>query len=82
MKKLIEKLKSVSKVQWLALALIIIGVAIMIPKAKGMLEFYKEAQYATENHFHDGNVSPDLIRPWMSIRYVSVAYAVPQKIHF
>ena len=79
MKKLISKL---SPVQWLALALIIIGVAIMIPKAKGLLDFYKEAQYAIQNRFHEGNVSPDLMRPWMSIRYVSVAYGVPQKYLF
>lgn len=51
----------------------------MVPKAKGMLDFYKEVNYATENNFKDGNLSPDLLRPWMSIRYISVAYAVPQK---
>jgi hypothetical protein len=75
---MIEKLKSISKVQWLAVALIVIGVAIMIPKAMGMLDFYKEARYAEENHFSDGNLSPDLLRPWMSLRYIAVAYDVPQ----
>ena len=82
MKNLLEKLKSISWVQWLAVALILVGVAIMAPKARGMLEFYKEAQYATVNHFYEGNVSPNLLRPWMSIRYISVAYAVPQKYLF
>jgi len=47
-----------------------------------MLEFYKEARFARENNFQAGNVSPDLLRPWMSIRYISVAYAVPQKYIF
>jgi hypothetical protein len=47
-----------------------------------MFDFYKEARYATENNFSAGNVSPDLLRPWMSIRYISVAYAVPQKYLF
>ncbi len=75
---MIEKLKSISKVQWLAVALIIVGVAIMIPKAMGMVEFYKESRYAAEHDFSAGNLSPDLIRPWMSIRYIAVAYAVPQ----
>jgi hypothetical protein len=75
---MIEKIKSISKVQWLAVALIIVGVAIMIPKAMGMVEFYKEASYAAEHDFSAGNLSPDLIRPWMSIRYIAVAYAVPQ----
>jgi hypothetical protein len=75
MKKLISKL---SPVQWLAVALIVVGVAIMIPKVMGMLDFYKEARYAEEHHFADGNLSPDLLRPWMSLRYIAVAYAVPQ----
>jgi hypothetical protein len=82
MKNSIEKFKSVSRVQWLALALVIVGLAIMIPKARGMLEFYKEVQYATVNHFQDGNPAPELLRPWMSIRYISVAFAVPQKYLF
>jgi hypothetical protein len=82
MKTIIEKLKSISKVQILALILVVVGVAIMVPKAKGMFDFYKEVRYATDNNFAAGNLSPELIRPWMSIRYLSVAYAVPQKYLF
>jgi hypothetical protein len=79
MKKLFSKL---TPIQWLAIALIIIGIAIMIPKGRGMLDFSKEVRYAQENNFAAGNVSPDLIRPWMSIRYISAACAVPQKYLF
>ncbi len=79
MKKLFSKL---TPVQWLAIALIVIGLAIMIPKALGMMDFYREVNYAIEHNFAGGNVSPDLLRPWMSIRYISVAYAVPQKYLF
>ena len=79
MKKLISKL---TPIQWLAMALILVGVAIMIPKAKGMFDFYKEVRYASENNFAAGNLSPDLLRPWMSIRYIAVAYAVPQQYLF
>ncbi len=79
MKKLISKL---TPVQWLAVALILVGVAIMIPKGLGMLNFYKEVQYASEHDFASGNISPDLLRPWMSIRYIAVAYAVPQQYLF
>jgi hypothetical protein len=78
MKSLIEKFKSISKIQWLAVALIVIGLTIMIPKAMGMVDFYKEASYAAKHDFASGNLSPDLIRPWMSLRYIAVAYAVPQ----
>ena len=79
MKKLVSKF---TPIQWLAIALILVGVAIIIPKAKGMFDFYKEVRYATENNFAAGNLSPNLLRPWMSIRYISVAYAVPQKYLF
>ena len=82
MKSLIEKIKSISIIQVIALILIIGGIAIMIPKARGMFDFYKEAQYAAENNFQAGNLSPDLIRPWMSMRYVAAAYAIPQKYLF
>ena len=82
MKNLIEKIKSVSKIQVIALVLIILGIAIMVPKARGMFDFYTEAQYAAVNNFQAGNLSPDLIRPWMSLRYVAAAYAVPQKYLF
>jgi len=76
MKKILSIL---TPVQWLAVALIIIGIGIMIPKAMGMFEFYKEANYAAEHDFAAGNLSPDLIRPWMSLRYIAAAYAVPQQ---
>jgi len=79
MKKLISKL---SPIQWLALGLIIVGLAIMVPKARGMFDFYKEVKYAKEHNFAAGNLSPDLLRPWMSVRYISVAYAIPQKYLF
>lgn len=79
MKNLFSKL---TPVQWLAIVLIVIGIAIMIPKGRGMLNFSREVRYARDNNFAAGNVSPDLIRPWMSIRYISVACAVPQKYLF
>lgn len=79
MEKLFKKL---TWMQWLAIALIILGAAIMFPRARGMLDFYQEARYAAENDFASGDVSPDLLRPWMSIRYVAVAYAVPQQYLF
>jgi hypothetical protein len=78
MKKLLERLKAITWIQWLAVVLIVIGIAIMIPKGKGMGDFYKEVKYAQENNFAAGNLSPDLLRPWMSLRYVAAAYAVPQ----
>lgn len=82
MKALLERLRSLNRIQWLAIALIVIGVAIMIPKGRGMVNFSREAEYAAMNNFAAGNLSTELLRPWMTIRYISVAYAVPQEYLF
>ena len=76
MKKILNKF---TPVQWIAIALIVIGLAFMIPKGLGMFDTLKEVRYAQENDFAAGNLDPELIRPWMSIRYISAAYAVPQE---
>jgi len=76
---LLQKIKSISKIQILAIVLLVVGVAVMIPRGVGMYNNYRESEYARQNNFIDGNPSLDLIRPWMSIRYVAVAYGVPQK---
>ncbi len=79
MKTLVEKFKSISRIQLVAAILILIGLGLMISKGKGLMDFYREVNYASQHDFAAGNPSPDLLRPWMSIRYISVAYAVPQK---
>jgi len=66
----------------LAVLLIVLGLTIMIPKVNGMVDFYREMQYAREHGFEQGNPDPALIRPWMTIRYLAVSYAVPQKYLF
>jgi hypothetical protein len=77
-----DKFKSVSKIQILAVLLILIGLAVMIPRVMGMREFNKELEFARKNNFAEGNVSPELMRPWMSVRYIAVAAGVPQKYLF
>jgi hypothetical protein len=74
--------KSLSKIQILAGLLVMIGLTVMIVKGVGLFEFNKELQFARKNNFPQGNVSPDLLRPWMSVRYIAVAYGVPQKVIF
>ncbi len=82
MASLLSRIKSISKIQILAVLLIIFGLVFMVSKGLGMVNFYKEVQYAKVNNFKAGNISPDLLRPWMTIRYIAVAYAVPQKYLF
>lgn len=79
---MIEKMKSLNKIQIISLIIIALGVALIIPRITGMASIYKEAEFAFENNFAEGNVSPDLLRPWMTIRYISTSYAVPQAYIF
>jgi hypothetical protein len=76
---MVNRLKSLSKIQILAILLILVGLVIMAARVKGMKDFSREVQYARQNNFAAGNLSPDLLRPWMSLRYIAIAYAVPQK---
>lgn len=82
MQDLTKNLKSISKTQILAVVLIMLGLGVMVSRGLGMLNFYKEVRFAREHNFKAGNISPDLLRPWMTLRYISVAYAVPQKYLF
>ncbi len=82
MSSFFEKIRSVSRIKILAVVLIIAGVGIMVSKGLGMFSFYQEVRYAEINNFNAGNLSTDLLRPWMTVRYISVAYAVPQKYIF
>lgn len=79
---MLEKIKSLNRIQIISLIVIALGVALIIPRITGMASIYKEAEFAFENNFAEGNVSPDLLRPWMTIRYISTAYAVPQAYIF
>jgi hypothetical protein len=79
---MLNKLKSISKIQILALVLIIIGLGLVIRYGIGAYNAYRTMEYARVNNFEAGNPDPDLIRPWMSMRYVAVAYTVPQEYLF
>lgn len=78
MKRLLETFPRISWMQLFALGLVVVGIVIMIPRAWDMFDFYKKMRYAQQHNFQAGNPSPDLLQPWMSIRYIAVMYAVPQ----
>lgn len=82
MSSFFDKIRSISRIKILAVVLILAGAGIMVSKGLGMFSFYQEVRYAEINNFKAGNLSTDLLRPWMTVRYISVAYAVPQKYIF
>lgn len=79
---LTKKLKPIWIIRIAAILLIIVGVAAVIRYGIGTFYAFREMQYARQNNFNEGNLDPSLLRPWMNMQYVAVAYAVPQEYLF
>lgn len=79
---LLNKFKSISKIQIAAVILIIIGLFAVVRYGIGTFYAFREMQYARQNNFDEGNLDPSLLRPWMNMQYIAVAYAVPQEYLF
>lgn len=62
--------------------LIVAGAIYAFRYAKRSLAAYRALEFARQHDFAAGNLDVDLIRDWMSIRYIAVAYAVPQSYLF
>ncbi len=73
-----QLLKSRRVIQGLAILLIVIGVSQLTQYGRGAFDAYRRMQFATEHNFDAGNVDVALVAPWMNIRYIAEAYAVPQ----
>ncbi|MEM7034058.1 MAG: hypothetical protein AAF629_31245 [Chloroflexota bacterium] len=68
----------------LFLAGVFIGIGVIVIGIYGMRSYqsYQQWQYIREQGLDRGTASIDAIAPWMTVRYVSVAYAVPQEYIF
>jgi hypothetical protein len=63
----------------LALALIVAGLIIAGFFAVRAVRSFRTLQYIRQQGLDRGTASVDAIRPWMTIRFVAVAYAVPEE---
>lgn len=81
-----SSIRSLSKPQILAIGLVLIGLGLVIfygiRTVSSYLEFHRQLQYIREAGFDQGTAELDAIRPWMNLRFVAVAYAVPQEYLF
>jgi hypothetical protein len=66
----------------LALALIAVGLLLVIVFGARSFRAYQELRYIREQGLDRGTASVEAIQPWMTIRYVAVAYAVPEEYIF
>jgi len=74
--------KSLSKMQILAIVLVVIGLGLVIFFGLRSVRSFREMQYIREQGLDLGTAEIDAIRPWMTIRFVAVAYGVPQEYLF
>ena len=63
----------------LAIAVIVIGLAVAAFFGVRSVRSYREFQYIRQQGLDRGTASVDAIRPWMTIRFIAVAYAVPEE---
>lgn len=68
--------------RFVAGVLIVVGVLITAVYGVRSVRSYREFQYARESGLLDGTANVEAIRPWMTFRYVSVAYGVPEEYLF
>ncbi|MCB0061186.1 MAG: hypothetical protein KDE19_03690, partial [Caldilineaceae bacterium] len=62
-----------------AVFILLIGLWLVVFYGTRTLRAYREIGYAREQGLLDGTASVDAIQPWMTIRYIAVAYAVPEE---
>lgn len=62
----------------LAILLIGFGILFLTRFARGSMDSYQAMRFAEANDFDAGNVDVEIIQPWMHLRYIAEAYAVPQ----
>jgi hypothetical protein len=82
MKSTIASIKSLSKTQILAIVMVVLGLGLVIFFGLRSFRSFKQLQYIQESGFDEGTAELDAIRPWMTLKFVAVAYAVPQEFLF
>ena len=75
-------IKSISKLQILAIVLVLIGLGLVIFFGIRTVRSYRELTYIQQEGLDVGTADLDAIRPWMTPKFVAVAYAVPQEYLF
>jgi len=76
MKKILNNKKCI------AIALLVIGGLCISVYSLRAYHAYQQWQYIQHQGINTGGANVGAIRPWMTMRYVSVAYAVPQEYIF
>ncbi len=65
--------------QLLPIALILIGLLLTILFGMRSVRSFRQVRYIQQQGLDRGAASVDTIQPWMTIRFIAVAYAVPEE---
>jgi hypothetical protein len=79
---MIASLKSLTKLQILAIVLVVVGLFLVVHFGTRSYRSFREMQYIRAQGLDVGIADVEAIRPWMTIRFIAVAYAVPQEYLF
>lgn len=63
----------------LAAALVVLGLAITVFFGLRAVRSFQQMRYIHEQGIDRGVAGVDAIRPWMTIRFIAIAYAVPEE---
>jgi len=73
-------LSGISKVRLiLVVGLIVIGLGLIVFFGGRAFNSFRQLQYIHEQGLDNGTASVDAVQPWMTIRFIAVAYAVPEE---
>ncbi len=65
--------------RFLPAALIVIGLVVTVLFSLRSIRSFRQLQYIQQEGLDRGTASVDAIQPWMTIRFIAVAYAVPEE---
>jgi hypothetical protein len=65
--------------RFLPVALILIGLAVTVLFGLRSVRSFRQVQYIQQQGLDRGAASVEAIQPWMTIRFIAVAYAVPEE---
>ena len=63
----------------LAIAAIVLGLGVAGFFGVRSMQSFRQLQYIRQQGLDRGTASVDAVRPWMTIRFIAVAYAVPEE---
>ena len=68
--------------RWIAVLFIGVGLILVIVFGVRTFHSFQQIRYIESQGFDDGTASIEAIEPWMSARFVAVAYGVPEEYLF